>query len=380
MKRILLTALVLSLTAVSNPSLAVVTEFDDIALDGAGSNPFIRFDVTGEPQKFIVGFNEYFGFWSGSSYSVQMFKSAPSAALVVDSEGLSMKNELNISEDSGIAKINLEHTGTTQDFGVISLNSVSGLYNGGVGLFTETASFPFYVFNDANSETLAVNEFGVSIGKYQALAALHVYADGFPMTEAQIIVENNVNLGVAPRTLLSLQNPGNTKFALENTDAGVAWAFTNSGLDFRVSRQGSGVVEFLVDNAGNMELSGASYATQHINTSSRRFKNPVGPVDSSSILEKLTQLPISTWVYKNTPDMPHIGPMAEDFLAIFGLGDGSSISTVDTAGIAFAAIQELSEQQVKKDAEFAALRADNEALRSELESIKKMLSQVMGSE
>ena len=45
-------------------------------------------------------------------------------------------------------------------------------------------------------------------------------------------------------------------------------------------------------------------------------------------LAKVAELPISRWTYKDDPSAtPHIGPMAEDFHAAFGLGrDDKSIS------------------------------------------------------
>ena len=63
-----------------------------------------------------------------------------------------------------------------------------------------------------------------------------------------------------------------------------------------------------------------------------------------------------------------MGPMAEDFYKAFGLGDTSKgISSVDTAGVAFAAIKALKQQ---KDAEIADLKA-------EIADLKAMMMQLM---
>jgi hypothetical protein len=49
---------------------------------------------------------------------------------------------------------------------------------------------------------------------------------------------------------------------------------------------------------------------------------------------QLRKLPITKWRYKGS-DEYHIGPMAQDFYALFSLGsDDVSISTIDPAGIA----------------------------------------------
>jgi hypothetical protein len=54
-------------------------------------------------------------------------------------------------------------------------------------------------------------------------------------------------------------------------------------------------------------------------------------------------LPISRWNYKTDPaSVTHIGPMAQDFQAIFNTGtDNKTISTIDPSGIALAGIQAL---------------------------------------
>lgn len=70
----------LSLVGSIGLAFAVITEFDDIALDGAGSNPFIRFDDGS--LKFIVGFTTYLGFYSGSSYSLNLYESASQNSIV----------------------------------------------------------------------------------------------------------------------------------------------------------------------------------------------------------------------------------------------------------------------------------------------------------
>jgi hypothetical protein len=87
--------------------------------------------------------------------------------------------------------------------------------------------------------------------------------------------------------------------------------------------------------------------------SDRNVKANVMAVDGRTILERLASLPIATWNYTAQSDsVRHMGPMAQDFRAAFGLGeDERHISTVDSEGVALAAIQELyklSQQQVEE--------------------------------
>lgn len=76
-------------------------------------------------------------------------------------------------------------------------------------------------------------------------------------------------------------------------------------------------------------------------TSSRAAKTDVDPVDPESVLEGVADLDVSTWTFEDD-DGRHLGPMAEDFHEIFGLGDDdASIASVDADGVALAAIQGL---------------------------------------
>jgi hypothetical protein len=88
------------------------------------------------------------------------------------------------------------------------------------------------------------------------------------------------------------------------------------------------------------------------NSSDRDSKVEITSVDSASILAKVASLPISTWRYKVEQGQIHLGPMAQDFRAAFGLGaDEKHIATIDADGVALAAIQALYLADRKRDAE-----------------------------
>jgi hypothetical protein len=74
-------------------------------------------------------------------------------------------------------------------------------------------------------------------------------------------------------------------------------------------------------------------------------RNVGSKVDEADILEKLRGIPIHWWSYKNSSGVPHIGPVAQDFRKAFGVGDSDRmIHTVDSFGVALAAIQALEER------------------------------------
>jgi hypothetical protein len=78
-------------------------------------------------------------------------------------------------------------------------------------------------------------------------------------------------------------------------------------------------------------------------TSDRNVKENFKALDGRAILHKLSLIPITEWNYKaQAPSIRHIGPMAQDFYAAFGLGeDDKHISTIDADGIALISIQAL---------------------------------------
>jgi len=84
--------------------------------------------------------------------------------------------------------------------------------------------------------------------------------------------------------------------------------------------------------------------------SDRNRKTDFAPVNARDLLAKLAALPVQTWRYTNeVSELRHLGPMAQDFRAAFGLGDDDrTIAIVDEGGVALAAIQGLN-QKVEED-------------------------------
>ncbi len=84
------------------------------------------------------------------------------------------------------------------------------------------------------------------------------------------------------------------------------------------------------------------------------------PVNGYEILEKLAALPISTWSYVfDDATVRHLGPMAQDFAAAFGLGDNEKvINMVDANGVVMVAIQALYRKVQALEAEVEALRRE----------------------
>jgi len=98
--------------------------------------------------------------------------------------------------------------------------------------------------------------------------------------------------------------------------------------------------------------------------SDRNVKKDIAPVDTQAILDKVARLPISTWTYLEEPaGVRHLGPMAQDFHASFGLGnDDRTYSSVDAHGVALAAIQALERVVAAQEKRIQALERENRRL------------------
>jgi hypothetical protein len=81
---------------------------------------------------------------------------------------------------------------------------------------------------------------------------------------------------------------------------------------------------------------------------------------------------VTEWNYKtDSQGVQHIGPMAQDFQAAFGLdgADDKHISVVDEGGVALAAIQGLNQKLEEQ-------KAENAELKQQLAELKVLVEQM----
>ena len=93
--------------------------------------------------------------------------------------------------------------------------------------------------------------------------------------------------------------------------------------------------------------------------SSRTAKEHFSPVDGRLVLAKLDRLPISSWNYRGAQaEDRHLGPVAEDFHAAFGLGASDHyVAPTDVAGVALASVKALQDEVRERDRRIDALEA-----------------------
>jgi hypothetical protein len=107
-------------------------------------------------------------------------------------------------------------------------------------------------------------------------------------------------------------------------------------------------------------------------TSDRNLKENFTALDGGAVLAKVAALPMTEWNYKiDSKNVQHIGPMAQDFHAAFGLDgtDDKHISVVDEGGVALAAIQGLNQKLEEKDAKIQQLQQSVDELKKMVQSL-----------
>ena len=139
----------------------------------------------------------------------------------------------------------------------------------------------------------------------------------------------------------------------------------NSTADNQFSLRASGGVRIATTTAGTVgvKIDNGDTAWEVLSDSTKKTNRKAA--NTSSILEKVVQMPIEEWNYTHQDaNNTHIGPMAQTFHTLFGYGDdNTTISTIDPDGVSLAAIQELAKRLTQ-------LEKQNIQLIQEIQSLK----------
>jgi len=246
--------------------------------------------------------------------------------------------------------------------------------------------FSFLDAPNGNELMTVLGTGNVGIGTNNPQAPLHVSNTGFPSA----LVDSSSVFG----TWLDLRNTssGGTNWLIISTGnsngGGPANLLFNSGPAPNATSRN---VLTLAPNGnvgvgnlapGHLLVVGSSGSPAYCdgttwqNGSDRNAKQDFADVDPRAVLEKVSALPVTKWKYKvETNGVQHLGPMAQDFHAAFGLNgaDDKHIATVDEEGVALAAIQGLNqkvEERLKaKDDEIQDLKQSVEQLKAMIDKL-----------
>ena len=245
----------------------------------------------------------------------------------------------------------------------------------------------------------------IDIGNQGLSTDSNIIRIGTPGVQTNTFIAGKVGLGgvTAPQQTLSLNGGLNIDQSSQNngifnypygTPNGACLSFGNNGGEGIASQRTSGANQYdlyfcteftpriTILAGGNVGIgitnpgallqvgSATCNGTTWVNGSDRNSKEDFAAVNPRTVLEKVSALPITEWKYKVEADgTQHLGPMAQDFHAAFGLNgtDDKHIATVDEEGVALAAIQGLNQKLNDKDAEI-------QKLEERLEKLEQFLS------
>jgi hypothetical protein len=208
-------------------------------------------------------------------------------------------------------------------------------------------------------------------------------------TNNQFSIRASNGVRLANDTSLNFGNQTRQMLNLWNTDFGVgvqlASLYFRSGTRFTWFRGGTHRDAELDAGGGDVLMTlttgGLTVNGTFVSSSDRNAKENFQSIEPRTVLDKVCALPIAEWNFKADPGTRHLGPVAQDFRAAFGLGpDDKHIATVDADGVALAAIQGLNEKvecgRQKAENRIATLEAENAELNMRLARLEKLISAV----
>ena len=147
-------------------------------------------------------------------------------------------------------------------------------------------------------------------------------------------------------------------------------ATVNVTLDNPFVVRAAGGTTFYSNSGLTAGVSLGSGAGAWASVSDRNRKHLFRTEDGESVLGKIAGMPIPSWTYKaQDTSIRHLGPMAQDFYAAFGLGqDTLTITTSDISGVNLLAIQAL-EARTRELAELRQRLAALETALARLEAV-----------
>jgi len=265
---------------------------------------------------------------------------ANAGGLYNTAEGLnSLLANTNGTGNTGIGTYALQANVNGSDNTAIGLNALYTNTNGNNN--TAAGIYALYLNTNGNNTAAGANALQGSTSGFGNTAV------GFNALFSSSTGSNNIALGYLAGQSITIGS--------SNIDIG----HTGFASDANVIRIGtSQTATFLVGNV--FTPSGTVQSS-----CDRNLKENFTPINPREVLSKVLAMPLTEWQYKmDANDVKHIGPMAQDFHAAFGLNgtDDKHISVVDEGGVALAAIQGLNQKLAEKDAEIQDLQARLEKL------------------
>ena len=255
------------------------------------------------------------------------------------------------------------------------------------GVFIDSADFSGVYVESAGFEALAVMSTAIGLRVYNALGdgvlidTAGRYGGNFTGDQAGVVAEgkNDIDLIVGDFNngrIISAPLGANSDLFLESNETVVVRLDRDQNIDpdsgtFQV-RNGDAATVFAVHENGDVDVNGVM-----VHSSDRDRKENLVRVDAVKVLDLVSALPLYRWNFiEDEAHTMHLGPVAQDFYATFGLGNRDThIAAVDADGVALAAIQGLYQLLEENDAVIAEQQRQLEALEERLAALERALVQ-----
>ncbi len=334
------------------------TDWQLTANDSAsgGANKFSIEDVTGARVPFTI------------------ISGAPSNSLFVDSGGRLGLGTATPVLDVHVASNNTPALRLAQDssggFTAQTWDIGGNEANFFIRDVTGGSRLSFRIRPGAPTSSIDISSDGdVGMGIASPDASLHIKRtspDASSSVKLQIEDDSTVNVD---RPMFVLTNNGGAELFFENSATSNTWKFKSRGSDehFLMNFTGNAGQEFDLSPNGNLSIGGTL-----TELSDRNAKHNIANIDKNELLTKLARLDVPEWTYiDDEAQARHIGPMAQDFHALFGFGETDThIASRDVAGVALASSKALLDELEARDQQIAELREQITALAQKLDALE----------
>jgi uncharacterized coiled-coil protein SlyX len=300
-----------------------------------------------------------------SGYNAMLNNTSGGENVALGSE--SMKNSTTGSANTAVGSESLLNNTTGDLNTAIGADALEGNTTGNsntatgteAGFSNQTGTDNCFYGNDAGHDNVSGNNnafFGAQAG--QNTTASNNAFFGFDAGGSNSSGSNNTYLGYSAEGGVTVTNATAIGYQ-SNVTASNTFVFGDGNVTkwgFGKNAASANIIEF-ANTTARLTTGGA-----WTNASDIRLKDQVEKLDRKDILNRINQLQIPRWHYMaDKQPVKHIGPMAQQFHELFGVGDDTTISTIDPAGIALLGIQALEEKLTDQESTIKMLEDENEA-------------------